>query len=72
MAGPALDDDLRAGIEDLARKAARADVAAGGGIETGLLVASLLARAATARQEGWTKERFYASLSAEERRWLNL
>lgn len=63
-------DDFREGIEDLARKAARADAAAGGGVKVGAMVASLLMRAATARKAGWTKEQFFSTLTPEERAWL--
>lgn len=56
-------------IKRLAKAAAMADAKAGGH-RNGAICASLLVKAAKARQEGETREEFAASLTEEERQWL--
>lgn len=65
-----MTSDLHEKIENLAKLAAHADIARGGGIEVGLLVASLLAKALQARQDGKTWDEFRASLDDADREWL--
>jgi hypothetical protein len=63
---------LEAKIHEAARAAARADIAAGGGVEHGAMTASLLAKAVKARQDGKSKDEFFASLSPKEREYLGV